>query len=41
MNHDDFRVAVTRAKVTNRSIATALGVSEQVLYNKLCMEEIA
>lgn len=35
MNYPEFRVAVARAGVTNRELATGLGLSEQAFYNKL------
>jgi len=34
MNEAEFRVAVARAGLTNRDIATSLGISEQAFYNK-------
>ena len=35
MNRPEFRVAMARADVSNRKLALAIGISEQVLYNKL------
>lgn len=34
MNQCEFRAAVARAGITNRDMATHLGMSEQALYNK-------
>lgn len=35
MNLPEFRAAVARADITNRSLAGYLGLSEQALYNKM------
>lgn len=35
MNYPEFRAAVARAGVTNRELASGLGLSEQAFYNKL------
>lgn len=35
MNYPEFRVAMARAGVTNRELASGLGLSEQAFYNKL------
>lgn len=35
MNFAEFRAAVARANVANKTLAAHLGLSEQALYNKI------